>query len=106
MKILVDNEIKDLIAIGKNNVEWTRDLLGDYNALSYNEDKEMYTMSADDFEWWMNIVDKLNQIKKMECELTGNDLIEYYSETCGCCDLKTEIDGKFNWLSEKLRANG
>lgn len=58
MLFLVNEEIKSLTAIGKNNVEWTQDLLGEHNAsYSYDEDKGMYTMSADDYEWWSDIVD-------------------------------------------------
>lgn len=35
MKILVNGIEKELIAIGANGVEWTGDLLGNYDALHY-----------------------------------------------------------------------
>ena len=105
MKISVDGEIKDLKAIDKNGFEWTQDLLGNDPSPSYHydEDKEMYTMSADDFEWWSDIVDKLNKIEDMERELTSEELEEYHSESF-VGDLEYTVEAQFNWLSEKMEA--
>ena len=102
MKILVDGEIKNLTAIGKNSVEWTEDLLGGYeSSYHYDEDNEEYTMSADDYEWWSDIVDKLNQIEEMKAELTDEELEEYNFEDFNYVDLETDVNAEFNWLSEK-----
>ncbi len=106
MKILVDGEIKYLTAIDTNNdVEWTEDLLGNFDSLHFDEDKDMYTMSADDFEWWSDIVDKLNKIEDMERELTNEEFETYCSECGGECDLETTVNAQLEWLSGKMEAD-
>ncbi|MCM1059767.1 MAG: hypothetical protein NC452_05690 [Eubacterium sp.] len=104
MNILVNGEIKELTAVGKNNAEWTQDLLGNYGALSYDEDKDMYTLSTEDYEWWSDIVDKLNKIEEIKGGLTSEELEEYYSEDFNYGDLESDVDAEFNWLLEKKEA--
>jgi len=69
MKILVNGTEKELTAIGKNGVEWTNDLLGNYDALHYDEDEDAYTMSEDEFDWWESVVKDLNKAQELEDEL-------------------------------------
>ncbi len=105
MKILVDGEIKYLTAITNNDVEWTENLLRISGSLHFDEDKDMYTMSADDFEWWSDIVDKLNKIEDMERELTNEEFETYCSECGGECDLETTVNAQLEWLSGKMEAD-
>lgn len=51
MTIMVNGVSKELEAIGKNDIEWTNDLLGNYDSLHYDEDNEQYTMTEDEFSW-------------------------------------------------------
>ena len=45
MKILVNGAERELIANGINGIEWTNDLLGNYDALHYDSELEAYTLS-------------------------------------------------------------
>ena len=47
MKIMVNGIVKELEAIGKNGIEWTNNLLDNYDALHYDDEKEQYTMTED-----------------------------------------------------------
>jgi hypothetical protein len=88
MKIRINetNEVKDLTIIDRNTgLEWTRDLLGNNDALNYDDDDEIHTMSQDDFEWWEEYINdyEADEEEKEElinelCEvgLDGNEIVE------------------------------
>ena len=59
MTILVNGKEMELKAIGKNGIEWTNDLLGNYDALHYDEEQDAYTMTEDEFAWWEPVVEML-----------------------------------------------
>lgn len=54
MKIRIKGtgELKELRVVGNNGVEWTGDLLGNYDATTHNRETEEHEMSSTDFEWW------------------------------------------------------
>ena len=64
MKIIVAGKLENLTANGKNGVEYTNDLLGNYDALCYNDD-DVAIMSANDYAWWVDVVDNLNRIEEL-----------------------------------------
>ena len=104
MEIMVNGAKKELAAYenGKNGSEWTEDLLGNYDALKYDYDKECYEMSEMDFAWWEDKVKKLNKIAVLEEQLSSEDREEYLKESFDGCDLENEIEEKLVWPSEKL----
>lgn len=69
MKIMVNGMEKELVAIGNNDIEWTEDLLGNNGALHYDEDADVYTMTEDEFDWWVPVVEDLNAVQELENEL-------------------------------------
>lgn len=77
MTIMVNGVAKELEAIGKNGIEWTNDLLGNYGALHYDEDSEQYTMTED--------------------ELDEDARAEYETE-CWPSDLDDEAKARLEWL--------
>ena len=97
MTILVDREVKELEAIGKNGIEWTEDLLGSYEALHYDEEREQYTMTKEEFEWWVPVVDMLNEINDLENELDEDTRAEYEAEYWPS-DIDTEAKARLEWL--------
>lgn len=97
MTILVNGEARELEAIGKNGIEWTNDLLGNYDALHYDDEHEAYTMSEDDFEWWEPVVDMLNEINDLEEELDEDARTEYEAEYWPS-DLDDECRARLEWL--------
>lgn len=99
MTIIVNEEAKELRAIGENDIEWTNDLLGNYDALHYDEDTDQYTMTEDEFEWWQPIVDMLNKINDLEDELDEDTRIEYESEYWPS-DLDDEAKARLEWLKK------
>lgn len=54
MKIFIKEtaKIKDLTISDKNGIEWTKDLLENDEATTYNESTGQHEMSQADFEWW------------------------------------------------------
>lgn len=98
MTILVNGVAMELRAIGKNGIEWTNDLLGNYDALRYDEEQEAYTMSEEDFAWWEPVVDMLNEINDLEKELDEGAMEEYEAEGFDYCDLDDECKARLEWL--------
>lgn len=97
MKILVDSKEMELKAIGKNGIEWTNDLLGNYDALHYDEEQDAYTMTEDEFAWWEPVVEMLNEINDLEEELDEQVRAEYEEESWSS-DLDDEARARLDWL--------
>lgn len=58
MKILVNNEIKVLTMVANGN-HCETDFIAPttHNEFLWNEDKEMYEVSQEDFDWWQKVID-------------------------------------------------
>lgn len=97
MKILVDGKKMELKAIGKNGIEWTNDLLGNYDTLHYDEEQDAYTMTEDEFAWWEPVVEMLNEINGLEEELDEQARAEYEAESWPS-DLDDEAKARLEWL--------
>ena len=97
MKILVDGKEMDLKVIGKNGIEWTNDLLGNYDALHYDEEQDAYTMTEDEFAWWEPVVEMLNEINDLEEELDEQARAECEAEYWPS-DLDEEARARLEWL--------
>ncbi len=104
MDILVDGEVKDLTANTKQDgVEWTNDLLHNFNAqMTFDEDKGMYSMSGGEFEFWSDIVEKLNRINDLEKGLSEEEKQKYDSEEFNG-DLEDTINQQLDWLENDLK---
>ena len=101
MTIFVDGKEQELTAVNAvSGDEWTKDLLDSYDALHYDEDHEIYTMSQEDFEWWQPVVEKLNKISELEDALTPEDREIYYQAQLSDPDLEKEADQRMIWLQE------
>lgn len=101
MTIMVNGVEKELEAIGKNGIEWTNDLLGNYDALHYDGDNEQYTMTEDEFAWWEPVVEMFNEINDLEEELDEDSRAEYEAE-CWPCDLDDEAKARLEWLKDHV----
>ena len=97
MTIMVNGKEMELKAIGKNGIEWTNDLLGNYDTLHYDEEQDTYTMTEDEFAWWEPVVEMLNQIGDLEEELDEDARAEYEAE-CWPSDLDDEARARLDWL--------
>ena len=58
LKIRETQEVKVLEIRDKNGIEWTKDLLGNYDALQFNDETEEYEMNQEDYEWWLEYIEK------------------------------------------------
>lgn len=92
-------EVSLTIIDRKTNTEWTSDLIGNAGALNYNSDREMAEMSQEDIEWWLNIIDGLENIedlKEQAKELLSFEALEILEEKINnegdACDLERHID--------------
>jgi hypothetical protein len=97
MTVMVNDKEKELVAIGINGIEWTEDLLGNHDALNYDEEAEVYVMSEEDFKWWEELIDKLSEIQELEQALTREEYKEYIAQLGGS-DLDAEIDHRLIYL--------
>jgi hypothetical protein len=100
IKILESGKIEELEAVSSSGVEFTRDLLGNNDALHFNDDTDEFEMKEEDFDWWKEYIDNYNsdEIKKEEIieelndlELDGKEIVEtVLSNTEFGCDLSDE----------------
>lgn len=102
MKVVVNGEARELTAMGINGIEWTTDLLGNYDALHYDNDTDEYTMAEDEFEWWKPVVDMLNEINELEQEL-GEDARGKYESEYWPSDLDDEAKARLDWLKSNIK---
>ncbi len=71
MKILVNGQIKDLVLIDtKSGCEWTQDLIG--NADGYDDDQELYMMTAATYDWWLNYINTEQDLQDRMQLITAN----------------------------------
>lgn len=105
MKIMVNGTMKELKAIDANGVEWTRDLLGNFGSLEYDEDLGEYIMDCDSFKWWSSMVDALNRAVELENNLDDETLTAYRTENFDYVDLETETYARLAWLYKAMSAN-
>lgn len=103
MKVMVNGLQKELVAIGQNGIEWTKDLLGNYDALHYDEDKDEYTMTSDEFDYWEPIIDTYNKIIDMEQELDEETADKYNNQNFDYCDLEDELTVRLDWLNNYVK---
>lgn len=68
-------EVSLTIIDRKTGCEWTSDLIGNSNALHYDDEKEMAVMSQEDIEWWSNTIEGLNKIEDLTEE--AKELLSY-----------------------------
>ena len=99
MTIMVNGAEKELEAIGKNGIEWTNDLLGNYDALHYDDEQEQYTMTEDEFVWWAPVVEMLNEINGLEDGLDEDARAKYEAEYWPS-DLDSEAKARLEWLKK------
>ena len=100
MEIYVNGTKKELEAIGTNGVEWTNDLLGNYDALHYDTKTEQYTMTEEEFDWWEEVVENLNEVDRLEGQLTEEDRAEYDAYGFND-DIDTEAKQRIEWFKER-----
>lgn len=72
MKFIINEtgETKELNIFDSNNINWTQDLIGNTGAVGdtiiYDEEKEAYKISMDDFTWWQDyIADSQSDAEKL-----------------------------------------
>lgn len=102
MKILVNGIEKELIARSANGVEYTGDLLGNYDALHYDENINECIMTEEEFEWWAPVIDKLNEIEDLLTELDEETRTEFDQE-CWPYDLDDMAEAELEWLKNKIQ---
>jgi len=60
IRIIETKELKELIILGTNNMDYSNDLLGNHNATTYNEATGEHEMLEEDFTWWNEYIDNHN----------------------------------------------
>lgn len=99
MIILVNGAEKELKVID-NGIECTEDLLAMYDELKKDSNGN-YIMSDDDFIWWDNMADMLNEMYRLADDLDGDTRAEYDAtdfNSRGGSDLADETQARLDWL--------
>lgn len=96
MIILVGGEQKELKAV-RDGIDYTEDLLASYDELKKDNDGNCI-MSNDDFEWWDNMVDMLNEMYQLTNKLDDDAMAEYDAVDFGSLDLIDDTQARLDWL--------
>ncbi len=110
VKIIETGEIEYLNAIDfATGVDWTQDLIGNHNGFidpiddggfDYLEEEDVYLCQQDIYDWWNDIIFKLNYISEIEYNADGEfleELKEYWGN-----DLEDEVEGKLQIIKEYI----
>lgn len=114
MQVLVNGEVKELVVIGRNGIEWTEDFIedgvanGDFVRTEIEIDgwtEEIWECTPEDFEWWENICQREQRIDDaVESEafeaLSEEEQAEYW-RIPAMADLESNINDLESWLQEK-----
>lgn len=80
IKIKETNEIKTLKLIDpKTGCDWIKDFLGNNGADINYDDDDNAVMSADDFKWWSDAVDRQSEIDDLYEDNRYNDDFDHDS---------------------------
>ena len=60
IRIIETKEVKELIILGVNNMDYSNELLMDHDAIDYNIFTSEWEMKEDDFTWWEEYIDNHN----------------------------------------------
>lgn len=56
LRIKETQEVKVLEIRDRDGIEWTMDLLGNYDTLQFNDKTGEYEMSQEDYNWWSEYI--------------------------------------------------
>ena len=104
MRVLVNGEMKELEAIGVNGIDWTEELLGQHSVgeFHWNDETETYETDENSFEWWKEMVEKLNHMQELENDLTDVEKERYFYEMSDAdMSLEDDTNRRVTWLEEK-----
>ena len=94
LKIRETQEVKELEIRDKNGIEWTKDLLGNYDALQFDCETEQYEMNKEDYEWWKEYIKNHEADEQEVMELAEELGIEE-------CDIWERINQNLNFLGDE-----
>lgn len=91
VKIIETGEIKELaITDPKSNLDWSRDLLGNYDAYNgYDEEAEIDLMTEETFDWWADLMPRYEAadfaVEEYRKSLDDDsDFLEHLNHATGC----------------------
>ena len=103
IRIRETQELKDL-DLSKNGIECTQDMLGNNDALHYNEETEEHEMSEDEYEWWKEFFKNLEADEVEVAELAEElDIDEdaLWEKIYEC--MYTELDNRHSYIQTVLK---
>lgn len=93
IRIKETGEVKDLTIIDrKTGCEWTADLVGDDDCITYNRALEVYETDQESYEWWDDMIDQLEHaedVKQEYIEEYGEDAV---AETLAQYNTPTDLE--------------
>lgn len=94
MEILVNDVVKDLTIVNADGIDWASDFLGNADALGHDDEREMPTLSEDDFKWWADYLPKYQAASEAVAEfkqsLTDTARFDAALHAATNCDLEDQ----------------
>ncbi|MFR9708128.1 hypothetical protein ACL02P_01645 [Paenibacillus sp. MB22_1] len=111
MKIVIkETGVKDTLVLvdSKTGINWAQDFIGNTGALSdgqfvYDEDKEAYLVSHDDYEFWVETIQMYQTLEDRIAELSnehGRDAVEEVLKGIDQLDYQDEAREQLKALDE------
>lgn len=103
MQVYVVGKEKELSYITKNGVDQSEFFVNEYGSeVTYDEEQEKYTMSADAYEWWRKVFGMMTEVDELEAELPDELKDAYRAENFGN-DLDEIVQQQLEWLREHVK---
>ena len=112
MEVLVNGEIKELVAIDENGVDWSENFVAAYERSEFKWTEieidgwteGFWECSQEDFDWWEDVCAKQQQIHSAMGtyefqELSDDDKNKFYQ--LSDYDLGDTVTYQIEWLKEK-----
>ena len=103
--IIETKEKKELIITDpKTGIQWTNDLLGNYDSLpDYNDDDGTYHILQDDYDWWYDLINDYqaadNRCYDILCGIDDDGSMEAEIQNINC-DLE-DLPGCLNQICDE-----
>ena len=95
IKIKETNEIKTLLLLDNNGINYVKDFIGNYDnsAFTWSEAEEIYTVDQDNYNWWHTVIANQqrvdNRIAKLR-EIHGYDAVDHALRDAYNCDIEDQ----------------
>jgi hypothetical protein len=93
-KFMVSGEEKELRLIGKNNVDWSNDFIGNTSHDMGHDEEGRYVATPEQFEWWRDMITQWSHmesvIEEYKERFDTDEVAQVVNDTIGGYDLEDQ----------------